>query len=109
MIWADIAQAIIIPVLTALGGWLAGQIKANKEKAVMQSEEWKKEHQALLTGMALMLRKQIEAIYDEYQESEIISMDTKEELDEIYQTYKALGGNHRGDTMYQILNSKAVQ
>lgn len=109
MNWVNLLQAILVPVLTAFGGWLAGQIKASKEKSIMMTEEWKKEHQTLKDGVAIMLREKIENIYIEYKDKDAIPFEQKEDLDEIYKTYKGLGGNHRGDSMYSILNKKKVQ
>lgn len=109
MNWVNLIQAILVPILTAFGGWLAGQIKASKEKSIMLTESWKKEHQALKDGVAIILREQIEKIYTEYRDKDSISFEEKEDLDEIYKTYKDLGGNHRGDSMYNILAKKKVQ
>lgn len=86
--------SIVVPYLitTALGivvGWLS-----SKHKKIQEKEDFKqKENEALKAGVLALLRNEILRRYREYMSKGELTILDKENLEEMYEQYRNLGGN----------------
>lgn len=89
----DILQIVLsylIPtILGALLGIVSTKFKKNKEK----EEEEKKKINVLEQGVQALLRNEIIRRYREFESKGEISILDKENLEEMFEQYKNLGGN----------------
>lgn len=85
-------QIIIYLITTALGialGFVTSKLKKNKEK----DEKEKKKDEAIELGVQALLRNEIIRRYREFESKGEISILDQENLDEMFEQYKNLGGN----------------
>lgn len=85
-------QIIVYLITTALGialGFVTSKLKKNKEK----DEKEKKKDEAIELGVQALLRNEIIRRYREFESKGEISILDQENLDEMFEQYKNLGGN----------------
>lgn len=85
-------QIIIYLITTALGialGFVTSKLKKNKEK----DEKEKRKEEAIELGVQALLRNEIIRRYREFESKGEISILDQENLDEMFEQYKNLGGN----------------
>lgn len=99
-------QIIIYLITTALGialGFVTSKLKKNKEK----DEKEKKKEEAIELGVQALLRNEIIRRYREFESKGEISILDKENLEEMFEQYKNLGGNGTVKKMMdELLNLK---
>lgn len=86
--------SIVVPYLITsfLGivlGWLGSNFKKNKQK----EDAKEKENEALKAGVLALLRNEILRRYREFMSKGALTILDKENLEEMYEQYKNLGGN----------------
>lgn len=87
-----IEQIIVYLITTVLGielGAVTSKLKKNKEK----DEKEKKKDEAIELGVQALLRNEIIRRYREFESKGEISILDQENLDEMFEQYKNLGGN----------------
>lgn len=78
-----ITAQIVSIIVAGVCGWLASQLQGIKKR-----------DEALYAGMRVLLRSQLFDAYDEYVvHEEKLSYERKEEVEEAFKAYSALGGN----------------
>lgn len=85
-------QIIVYLITTILGiafGAVTSKLKNNKEK----DEKEKKKDEAIELGVQALLRNEIIRRYREFESKGEISILDQENLDEMFEQYKNLGGN----------------
>ena len=85
-------QVILYLITTILGmalGIVTSKLKKNKEK----DEKEKKKDEAIELGVQALLRNEIIRRYREFESKGEISILDQENLDEMFEQYKNLGGN----------------
>ncbi len=92
-------------VIGALVTWLKTLINNKKKKQELENGLV----DALVDGMAILLRKEIKGYYDEYGDKDNIPVSDWEDIELTHKVYKQLHGNHSGDKMYEELKSKRLQ
>lgn len=93
--------SIITPILTFMLGLLSVKIQNLKQT----NKESLEKEQAMLDGMRSLLRGKITDIYYESKEQGYCRLHRRGELEDIYEHYKALGGNG----VITDLHSKTMQ
>lgn len=87
-----VEQIIVYLITTVLGialGAVTSKLKNNKEK----DEKEKKKDEAIELGVQALLRNEIIRRYREFESKGEISILDQENLDEMFEQYKNLGGN----------------
>lgn len=100
----QIVLSYLIPTLLGAGlGFISTKFKKNKEK----EEEEKKKINVLEQGVQALLRNEIIRRYREFETKGEISILDKENLEEMFEQYKNLGGNGTVKKMMdELLNLK---
>lgn len=100
----QIILSYLIPtILGGLLGFISTKLKKNKEK----EEEEKKKINVLEQGVQALLRNEIIRRYREFESKGEISILDKENLEEMFEQYKNLGGNGTVKKMMdELLNLK---
>ena len=93
-----VAQVTSI-VVAGICGWLAAQMRGIKKR-----------DEALYAGMRGLLRAQLFDSYDTYAvHGEKISFERKEEVEQAYRAYSALGGNGVVTKMWETIMALPVE
>lgn len=100
----QIILSYLIPtILGGLLGFISTKFKKNKQK----EEEEKKKINVLEQGVQALLRNEIIRRYREFESKGEISILDKENLEEMFEQYKNLGGNGTAKKMMdELLNLK---
>ena len=99
-----------MPIYTTLVGIIIGAL-VTWLKTLVNNKKKKQELEnglvdALVDGMAILLRKEIKGYYDLYENSDSIPVSEWEDIELTHKVYKQLHGNHSGDRMYEEMKSK---
>lgn len=90
---------VILPILvTAMLGYISAGIKVL----------WHKKHEED-NIMKVLLRREIDELYDELKDKEYLTVGELHEFDEVYNLYTGLGGNGRGKIKYQLIHRKEIK
>lgn len=87
-----VEQIIVYLITTFLGialGFVSSKLKKNKEK----DEKERKKDETIEQGVQALLRNEIIRRYREFESKGEISILDKENLEEMFEQYKNLGGN----------------
>lgn len=97
-------------VISAVAGgaiaWLIAKIKGMKQRKVDEDTELKNDLSMIKQGMQIILRGQLYKWHADLIDKDKITVDEFREVDKIHTVYKALGGNHTGDQLYEELRRK---
>lgn len=96
-----IYSTIVGIVIGALVTWLKSLIGNRKQKQDVI--------EALVDGMAILLRKEIKEYYVAYEHKDSIPMTEWEDIELTHKVYKQLNGNHSGDRMYEEMKAKHLE
>ena len=89
-------------IIGALVTWARNLVASKKKKQEIENGLI----DALVDGMAILLRKEIKNYYNAYEYEENIPMTEWEDIEQTHNVYNKLHGNHSGDRMYETLKSK---
>ena len=95
----------IMPLYTTLVGLVIG-ILIDKVKTMTSNKRTQKDKEyiilkAIKDGMTILLRQGLIEYYRAFRTSGSVPIDQWDEIESLYDSYKALGGNHSGDKMYE--------
>lgn len=82
----DFALSIILAVTTMIIGFFGGRLRAKVKREM-------KEDAAMKNGMRCLLRERIIEICDRCLERDFVRIHSLESLGDLFEQYKALGGN----------------
>lgn len=103
-------QIVIYIITTILGmalGYVTSKFKKNKKLEEEKEKEEKKKINVLEMGVQALLRNEIIRRYREFESKGEISILDKENLEEMFEQYKNLGGNGTVKKMMdELLNLK---
>lgn len=100
-----IYSTVVGIVIGALVAWLRNLINSKKKKQEMENGVV----DALVDGMAILLRKEIKEYYAMYEHADSIPISEWEDIELTHKVYNQLHGNHSGDRMYAELKSKHLE
>lgn len=101
--WEQVLVYIITTILGIALGAVSSRLKKTKEK----DEKEKKKDEAIELGVQALLRNEIIRRYREFESKGEISILDKENLEEMFEQYKNLGGNGTVKKMMdELLNLK---
>ena len=109
---SPIYNTVVGLLIGALSTWVVKlindkkQAKKDQEKAAQDALEHER---TLEKGVAILLRTQLFAYHSVYANRTTIPATDWEEIEEVYEVYKELGGNHSGDRIYEQLKGKHVE
>ena len=90
---------VIAPiVVTALLGYISAGVRVL----------WHKKHEED-SIMKVLLRREIDELYDELKDKEFLTVGELHEFDEVFNLYAGLGGNGRGKIKYQLIHRKEIK
>lgn len=89
-------------IIGALVTWARDLVSSRKKKQDLENGLI----DALVDGMAILLRKEIKNYYAEYEYKDSIPMADWEDIEQTHKVYHQLHGNHSGDRMYEEMKSK---
>ena len=92
-------------IIGALVTWLKSLIDNKKKQQDIEDGLF----DALVDGMAILLRKEIKEYYNLYEHEDSIPMSDWEDIQATHDVYNKLHGNHSGDRMYEEMKSKHLQ
>lgn len=92
-------------VIGSLVTWLKTLISNKKKKQDLENGLI----DALVDGMAILLRKEIKNYYTIYEHKDSIPVGEWEDIELTHKVYNQLHGNHSGDRMYETLKSKHLE
>lgn len=94
-----IANQVVSIVVAGVCGWLAAQMRSIKRR-----------DEALYAGMRVLLRAQLFDAYDAYcVHGEKLSFERKEEVEQAWAAYSALGGNGVVTKMHEAVMALPVE
>ena len=90
---------VVAPILaTAMTGYISYLIKQvmgrNKRSDI---------------ALRVLLRREIDEMYDELKDKESVTIDELHEFDEVYNIYADLGGNGRGKMKYNLIHRMEIK
>ncbi|MDN0055611.1 hypothetical protein [Collinsella ihumii] len=104
MEWLTAVGWVAAPLATAAIGWLAGSLKASRERERAHDAKRDAEHGWLMAGMREVMRAQLYEMHTRYVvEGQPMPYDEKEREDSVYRVYHALGGNGTGTHIHEEL------
>lgn len=102
-----------MPVYTSVVGVIIGLLIAWIKSLISGKKQERKEEddriKALNAGMAILLRQRLYDYYNAYEHEESIPATEWTDIEETHTVYNKLGGNHTGDRLFSILESKHIQ
>lgn len=107
--WADVAGWVAGPAVTAVIGWLAASLRAERARARERDESRRAEHRSLCAGMREVMRRELYDMHTRYVvEGRPMPYDEKERADSVYAVYHSLGGNGTGTHVHEELMAAYV-
>lgn len=100
-----IYTTVVGMVIGALVAWLKSLASNKKKKQDIENGLI----EALVDGMAILLRKEIKEYYSEYEYKDSIPVSEWEDIEQTHKVYNQLGGNHSGDRIFEELKSKHLE
>ena len=91
--WESIIVYIITTALGIALGFVSSKLKKSKKAEEEKEEKNKKKSEAIELGVQALLRNEIIRRYREFESKGEISILDKENLEEMFEQYKNLGGN----------------
>lgn len=82
---------------------LSESIKTLDEKTDSHIKSDQEEGECFKESLKVLLRHNIDDMYDKYSELGYLPLPEKEDLEETYQAYRSVKGNHNGERKYKIL------
>lgn len=61
------------------------------------------------TALRVLLRREIDEMYDELKDKDAVTIDELHEFDEVYEIYAKLGGNGRGKMKYNLIHRMEIK
>lgn len=94
-----VTSQVISIVVAGICGWLAASAGALRKRDA-----------ALYEGIKAVLRRELVDDYERYiANAEPLSIERRQEIDDCYKAYAALGGNGTGAQMYEQLKAVPIQ
>lgn len=104
MDWLTALGWVAAPLATAAIGWLAGSLRASRERERAHDAKRDAEHAALMAGMRELMRTQLYDMHRRYVvDGAPMPYDEKERADSVYRVYHSLGGNGTGTHIHEEL------
>lgn len=109
LLW-DVAAPILTGVVLAIIGFIIGRLVTQRDRASAQRDKANKalaaQQEALKGGMTALLRWELIGIHKEYVIGKgFVPLEVKEQADDVYVHYHALGGNGTGTRLHdEIMN-----
>lgn len=101
-------EKYFMPIYTTIVGIIIGALVTWAKSLSKKKKNKQNVEEALVEGMAILLRKQIKEYYEQYKDEQDILVSEWEEIENTHKVYKNLGGNHSGDRMYEELKMKRL-
>lgn len=107
----EILKAIILPILSALGGAIAGWIVATPRRARKKDEDLHRRLEATEEGVKSLLRAEIQKEYIRICDPDVkfVKPYEKNNVSYLYKSYKGLGGDEYVSELYQQIMDKPVK
>lgn len=100
-------EQVLVYVITTILGIALGAVSSRLKKTKEKDEKEKKKDEAIELGVQALLRNEIIRRYREFESKGEISILDKENLEEMFEQYKNLGGNGTVKKMMnELLNLK---
>lgn len=99
---------IVLMIVTTVLGWALGALREKAKNARDGKKEEDKDRETAREADRLLLYYRLSELYDRFVvKGEPITLSEKEKVQELYECYKARGGNGAGTQMYsEILELK---
>ena len=102
----DWVRVILPTVLALVLGWVGGALSKHRQKRTEAIKRLEDKQDANNRGTCCLIRKAIIDGYDQFvKHNAPMSVERREEYTELYNAYKALGGNGVIEHLYEQLHS----